>query len=168
MIKKEEKSRIFGLCYYHVTIYWITNIRKKEGNLRSCPHDAFINAGSIFAIEICEELYREYPPKKYTNSKIEDILKCPVTQNNFFIHRHQNYSEVKGENKWLLLHNCVGTGIYIVWCNAHPTVCRENANWKKMLLCVILISIILNKRNILRQMLTIEKTLIWELFLWRI
>ena len=31
-----------------------------------------------------------------------------------------------------MLNGHIGTGVYVVWCNVHPTNCRENTKRKKI------------------------------------
>ena len=47
---------------------------KMNGNERTYLHDAFIKAGYMFEKNICDELYRESPPMKYTNASFCWIL----------------------------------------------------------------------------------------------
>ena len=100
--------------------------------MRSCLHDAFINAGYLLGKNICNDLYKECPPKKYNNSTLKNLLNSLVIQNNFIINSPQNYTKEKGGNEWILLNGRIGTGVYVVWCNVHPTNCRENTKRKKM------------------------------------
>jgi len=131
MIKK-RKRKIFQDCDT-ITLGYIDLIteKKQEGNERSCLHDAFINAGYMFGKKICDELYKECPPKKYTNSTLSTILKSSVIQRNFRIESRPNYTTEKGGNEWILLHNSVGTGVYIAWCYVHPSFSRKNAKRQK-------------------------------------
>ena len=130
MIKKKRK--IFQDCDT-ITLGYIDLIteKKQEGNERSCLHDAFINAGYMFGKKIRDELYKECPPKKYTNSTLSTILKSSVIQRNFRIESRPNYTTEKGGNEWILLHNSVGTGVYIAWCYVHPSFSRKNAKRQK-------------------------------------
>ena len=95
-----------------------------------------------------DELYRECPPIKYTNVSLSSLLNSLVIQKNFHIISRPNYREEKGGNEWILLHNLIGTGLYIlVWCNVHPTFSRKNAKHpkgrKRHKLKVMLLSMIL-------------------------
>ena len=48
---------------------------KQEGTVWSCLHDEFINAGHMSQKNISDGLYKECPPKKYTNTTLGNILK---------------------------------------------------------------------------------------------
>ena len=85
----------------------------------------------MFGKNIRDELYKECPPKKYTNSILSTILDSSVIQRNFHIKSRPNYTTEKGGNEWILLHNSVGTGVYIVWCYVHPSFSRKNAKPQK-------------------------------------
>ena len=54
-----------------------------------------------------------------------------VIRRNFHIKTRQNYTTEKGGNEWILLCNSIITGLYIVWCNGHPTFSSENAKCRK-------------------------------------
>ena len=101
--------------------------KKKDGNERSCLHDAFVNAGYMYDKNIQEELFRECPPKKFTNTKLSILLDSSVIKKNFHIKSKPNYTTEKGGNEWILLNNSIGTGLYIVWCYVHPTFSRKTA-----------------------------------------
>ena len=119
----------------------------------------------MFGKNIRDELYKECPPKKYTNSMLSTILDSSVIRRNFHIKSRPNYTTEKGGNEWILLHNSLGTGVYIVWCYVHPSFSRKMQNARKlrkphkkkvMLLSMILISTLLIKRNIMELLLTTE------------
>ena len=131
-VLKKRKRKIFQDCDT-ITLGYIDLIteKKQEGNERSCLHDSFINAGYMFGKNIRDELYKECPPKKYTNSILSTILDSSVIQRNFHIKSRPNYTTEKGGNEWILLHNSVGTGVYIVWCYVHPSFSRKNAKRQK-------------------------------------
>ena len=48
------------------------------------------------------------------------------------IHSPQNYTKEKGGKEWILLKKLLGTGVYVVWCNVHPIICRDNVKKKQM------------------------------------
>ena len=102
-IKKRKRNTY--LCCETITLGYVDLKlpQKKEGTLRSCLHDAFINAGYLLGKDICDDLYKECPPKKYTNSTLRSLLKSSVIQNNFLIHSPQNYTKEKGGKEWILL-----------------------------------------------------------------
>jgi len=130
---KKRKRNTYSSCETITLGYIDLKLpQKKEGKLRSCLHDAFINAGYLLGKNICNDLYKECPPKKYNNSTLKNLLNSLVIQNNFIINSPQNYTKEKGGNEWILLNGRIGTGVYVVWCNVHPTNCRENTKRKKM------------------------------------
>ena len=79
----------------------------------------------MFEKNIRDELYKECPPMKYTNATLSSLLDSSVIKENFYIKSLPNHSTEKGGNEWILLHNLIGTGLYIVWCNVHPNFSRE-------------------------------------------
>ena len=129
---KKPKRKLYQDCDT-ITLGYIDLIpdKKKDGNERSCLHDAFVNAGYMYEKDIRDELFRECPPKKYTNSLLCSLLESSVIKKNFHIKSRPNYTTEKGGNEWILLHNSIGTGLYIVWCNVHPTFSRKNAKRSK-------------------------------------
>lgn len=82
--------------------------------------------------DVCDDIYKECPPKKYTNSTLKSLLNSEVVQKNFLIRFPQMYTKEKGGNEWILLKKCLGTGVYVVWCNVCPTICRNNVKSNKM------------------------------------
>ena len=83
--------------------------------------------------DICNDLYKECPSKKYNNSSFQSLLNLLVIQNNFIINSPQNYTKQKGGKEWILLNGRIGKGVYVAWCNVHPINCRENAKRKNNL-----------------------------------
>ena len=101
--------------------------KKIDGDERSYLQDAFINAGFMYGEYIQEELYNECPPKKYKNTMLRDILQCPVIKRNFQIVKEINYTMEKGGKEYVLLHNRIRTGLYIVWCKAASRMTTDDS-----------------------------------------
>ena len=128
----------------------------------------------MFCKNICDELYNECSPKTCTNSILRSILDSSVIRRNFHIKSRQNYTTEKGGNEGILLHNSIGTGLYIV-CGIKfillflekmqsVTKGRKRHKLKVMILSMKLISTYLTKSNIMEPSLIIEKIVFESIF----